>query len=351
MRLKKTVPTGFTLVEMAVVVALVGLLMGIVTSVASTWMARAAFAAAQGKQAAIKEALINFLARKQRLPCPSDVTPVDGLERYSVPACNSQLIAGKPYFGIVPYTTLGLPLESALDAQGNFLALEIAKSATGFPFPLGGAAGNFLVGANGNIVVNDAAHSLCSNSVDASQTTASAAAILISYGTNGYGAWTPGPPATQRAIPPAISPDELQNTKGTLTFCSRAPASDFDDIVRAFSADDILTPLVRDGTFKSAPAQLTEQIATIRETVIGATTVTASGTPPPANTCTLPAVMPTSLPTNPQYNASIDPWGNPMSYAYGPGLNFTISSPGSPPTTPGTTITIPAAYVKARLSC
>ncbi len=74
---------GFTLIEMALVVALIMIFMSLGIAALSAQMSKAAYEATQKKQALIKDALINYLGRNRRLPCPSDFQPslTPGAER------------------------------------------------------------------------------------------------------------------------------------------------------------------------------------------------------------------------------------------------------------------------------
>ena len=61
---------GFTLIEIAVVVALIGIMLTAGLKLAGALLENAAYSATQKKQAAIKDALIAYVAAYKRLPCP-----------------------------------------------------------------------------------------------------------------------------------------------------------------------------------------------------------------------------------------------------------------------------------------
>src|SRR5271170_1480669 len=65
---------GFSLVEMALVILIVSLLLGGILSYINAQLIQARIVSTSNKQQAIKAALINFIARNNRLPCPADIT-------------------------------------------------------------------------------------------------------------------------------------------------------------------------------------------------------------------------------------------------------------------------------------
>ena len=111
---------GFSLVEMAIVILIAGIMMGAGLSLLSVKQEAAKWDATQKHQEAIKQALINYLGKNKRLPCPVDpAAPTTGIEGRSptaptLPICIS-------YFGVVPYATLELERSVALDGWENYI--------------------------------------------------------------------------------------------------------------------------------------------------------------------------------------------------------------------------------------
>jgi len=120
---------GFTLVEMAVVMAIVALLLGglVVTVSAQIDLQRTSETRATLEN--IREALIGFAAANGRLPCPASATS-NGLEGFSVggTALNGQ--CSNFYNGFVPAATLGVtPTDASgfvLDGWGNRIRYAVA---------------------------------------------------------------------------------------------------------------------------------------------------------------------------------------------------------------------------------
>src|SRR5258705_6560564 len=104
---------GFSLVELAVVVFIIGIILTMGVGALSAARENTASSSTAQKQNAIKEALIGYLRRNSRLPCPdTNFTAPDGVENRATAggpttACSSR-------FGLVPYVTLGLRRQGVL---------------------------------------------------------------------------------------------------------------------------------------------------------------------------------------------------------------------------------------------
>ncbi len=90
---------GFTLVEMAVVLTIVGLLLAGGMNLLSGSTDTAKYKETQNQMAEVKEVLINYYIQFGRLPCPD--TGVDGIEE-------SSCVTGGTLRGFLPHVTLGL---------------------------------------------------------------------------------------------------------------------------------------------------------------------------------------------------------------------------------------------------
>ncbi|MGH8628271.1 MAG: type II secretion system protein, partial [Gammaproteobacteria bacterium] len=133
---------GFTLLEMAIVIGLMGLVAGAGLSIAGALRTNNGIAATRIKQQAIKEALITFIARHRRLPCPAIEALAPGAVGYGVESgggpvdCTATPVAGGTvHRGVVPWVSLGLPDADALDGWNDRFSYFVVQAATANPTP------------------------------------------------------------------------------------------------------------------------------------------------------------------------------------------------------------------------
>ena len=348
--------TGFTLIEVAVVMFLVALLATAGLIVLSSQVENAAYAAVKKKQEAIKDALVAYLAKYNRLPCPnvkrgggplttagviefSTAAPPDGFENRSTP--NNVTTPCANSFGVVPYATLGLSREQALDGWENYFSYAISNT-PGAPPSLNtdwSLTGNFFVGNAGGLTVTEKDTNGNVTAIPANPNAippTGAVAVIISHGKNRSGAFTVKGTRNDMS---AMGPDELANTANPgpgQTYFRRdyteatTGGGAFDDIVLIVGSDDLLNPLFKDGTLISKSAALNQTFSAISNAVIGATV--ASRIPGPPVTYTVPGAIPAGVPI-------VDPWGSP--------INLSCTPPCVFPLTIQSTATIPALAVNA----
>lgn len=101
---------GFSLIEMAVVLVIVGLLLGGLLVPLSTQMESDRRKETTATLESIRDALLGYAVINGRLPCPDISTPRDGLADACTSGANQITVRG------LPYATLGV---SATDAWGN----------------------------------------------------------------------------------------------------------------------------------------------------------------------------------------------------------------------------------------
>lgn len=314
---------GFTLIEMAVVVFLIGLIASMVLAAAKAQMASQAIRKTQSNEGAIKDALVTYLAANKRLPCPATGTSgVEGRVTTQVPPPNCMT-----YYGLVPYQALGLSKNAAMDGWDNLIAYGVSYQWTANfgPAPavqtiyVTNTAGNgFNVGNVGGLFVNDQGGVQISNN---------AVAIIISQGPNGNGAYTaqgtqmaalsPGadesmnfPPANFASSVASTNPPPHYTNAPNNAFIKRdytdnasATGGAFDDVVMVLSAQDLLAPLTKDGALQSAQGQWANLASNIGNYVVGQALSTCSMNP----NSFLPQL-------------STDPWGNQIVIAPASGI-------------------------------
>ena len=278
---------GFSLVEMAVVTLLIGIFLTMGLAAFRATQESQAVSQTINKQNAIKDALIGYLRRNGRLPCADiDFAAPDGIENRSTAGSPTTPCATTPSnarFGIVPYATLGLARDAAVDGWGNFFSYQVSNAFPPDTFtPPTNPPGNYNPTPNapnrdwtlalnlrsgnmGELTVNDR---------DAAGTVFAAAtsvvAVIVSHGPNGFGAYTIS--GTRNSLPGGV--DELENTNGDTTYVRRTATTDdaatggaFDDRVMFLTADDLLGPLFKDGSVKPPAARISDTFQLIENAI------------------------------------------------------------------------------------
>lgn len=238
---------GFTLVEMAVVVLLIGIVLTMGLGMMRSTQENAAWSETRLKQDRIKVALIGFFRTNGRLPCPDSTLPPTGAEPA---AC--LVNAGR---GVLPWKVLGLSVGDVQDGWSNFFTYRVANrtpassqnwtvkaGATAFSLrELTAPLATFTLQERSDAGVLGAA--LVPNPV----------VVLISHGKNGAGARTVRGTAL---LPAPVGADELANaTAGSTSFVMRtpttvtaAPGGAFDDVVAYMTPNQLFQPMLDDKT-------------------------------------------------------------------------------------------------------
>lgn len=216
---------GFTLVELAVALAVIGLLLGMLVVPLSTQVDQQRINETQKQANLITEAILGFAVAQGRLPCPATATTANtvagaGIENKPGAACGITE-------GVAPWATLGLP---ETDAWGRRFTYRVTPALA--DDPAGGLQSSFLLTDNGNITVK-----ATSGGIDLAT---NVAAIVISHGKNGLGAYrTDGTP-----IAGAVG-DELENSNAAnATFVSKLHDPAFDDLLAWVSSNVLKSRMV-----------------------------------------------------------------------------------------------------------
>lgn len=210
---------GFTLVEMAIVLVIFGLLL---TMFLTPFTAQHN-AQNRAKTAVLlneaKEALMGFAITNGYLPCPdTDIVP-DGIENLNNDGTNCQNAEG-----VLPWNDLGI---ERIDAWNHFFRYRVDStfSRRNGLFTIADAEGASDIQINGE------------NNAALVSTNSRPAAVVVSHGTNGFGAknLNATSPANQEPVPTGA--DELINaTEDDKKFVSHTPtpqgsANEFDDLL------------------------------------------------------------------------------------------------------------------------
>jgi prepilin-type N-terminal cleavage/methylation domain-containing protein len=238
---------GFTLIEIAIVLVIVGLLLGGLLMPLAAQVKAQRVEETKKTMEEIKEALLGFAAVNVRLPCP-DTTGDGQSDPPNAGACPNTA-------GNVPWATLGV---SAEDTWGHRFRYQVDNGYT-TAITVSPPAATF--GVNSRDPTSKAQVTLAQN----------VPVVLVSYGANGYGARTKE--NTTIVNPPPQNQDEMANKGGAggifttpvINFWSRpttnpagptecsdtavspAPFCEFDDVVSWISTPVIISRLVAAG--------------------------------------------------------------------------------------------------------
>lgn len=187
---------GFTLIEISIVIALIGFMLGGVVMTVDVQRRQQQETEVRRTLADIREALIGFAASRPEgvpyLPCPD--TTGDGVEnRGSVNCAQAE--------GRLPWASLGL---GDSDSWGNRFRYRVS--------PEFSANGGFGLSAMGVLRV-----CLRSGCASGELLAERIPAVVVSHGRNGWGAWRVG----GGSAPAPSSSDELENADGSDDFVSR----------------------------------------------------------------------------------------------------------------------------------
>jgi len=255
---------GFTLVEMAVVVTLMAIFLTMGLGLLQATRESAAWTQTTAKQERIKLALIGYLRSNGTLPCPDATatgTPPTGVK--GTAPCLGAL--GR---GVVPWKDLGLSAADVQDGWSNFFTYRVANRtpATSSNWTIKTGTGAFSIN---ELTVPLVTFSLQERNTAGVLTTTplspNPVVMILSHGKNGSGAKTVG--GTFNAAPAGA--DELVNANlASTTFITRSPnavaASPgglFDDLVAYMTPQDLLQPLITEGTLRACVTYCASPVA------------------------------------------------------------------------------------------
>lgn len=201
---------GFTLLEMAIVLAIAGLLLGGLLPVISGQMDQQRRIETRKYMDEVRDALLGYAIAHKYLPCPD--SNGDGTAEATCSAVLQQV-------GTLPYKDFGV---AEKDAYGNVLVYAVTK---GFAGDANGTT-PFTLSTAGTMRV-------CTTAVCTANLTSTAAAVIISRGAN----WANTP-----------SDDEAENTDGDTSFVSHDfTQNGFDDMVIWISPNILFNRMVAAG--------------------------------------------------------------------------------------------------------
>ena len=243
LRIRHAIARGFTLIEVAIVLVVIGLLLSGGLLAVAPVLESARLAETQDKMDIVEDALVLYAIRNNCLPCPADATDIGsgtagqasqnpgtgatyttGCATVTTGTCDTTGAAA-----IVPWVNLGLSQGDVTDGFGNMLGYHIRPTDT-VVYRTGTSGGQLVRSGTtyqeGSLDVND---------IDGLDVTALAAYVLVSYGTDGSLAYAQS--GSQRAATANTAPDQVENTDGDEFFIQGITEQSltgdyYDDILR-----------------------------------------------------------------------------------------------------------------------
>ena len=170
---------GFTLIELAIVLAILGLLLGGGSMLLQPMLDNNKRNETKSKLKSIEDALAVYAANNDDIPCPSNMTLGPGSASNGIPAniCNVTMA-----FGGVPWQALGLSEADVLDGWGRRISYAVTSAVAKGDDKLK-CSGGFKNLTPGILQVRGAS--------DTAPPDPRAAYVLISHGENGAGGYLP----------------------------------------------------------------------------------------------------------------------------------------------------------------
>jgi len=234
-----TVPSlarGFTLTELAVVLAIIGVLLGGLLYTLLAQLDQRSWSDTEQRLDGAREAVLGFATVNGRLPCPARADSLADEVRTATGECRDG--GGETYYsGLLPARAIGYqPVDAqgyAVDAWGNRLRYAVAKTITGCAVA-SPALPHFTHAANlksNGITCQPGDLLVCKSAAGASAASCGPAGnVLTNQNVVVAIVWSPG------KSPSAGGADESANLNGDAVFISRPPSpggagGPFDDML------------------------------------------------------------------------------------------------------------------------
>lgn len=216
---------GFTLVEMAIVLVIVGLLLGGLLMPLSTQIEQRRISETQKAMEEIKEALMGFAIANNRLPCPADPAFATGAALAGQERAFAGVACTGGNNGVLPWATLGLNETDAWGRRYTYRVTNVFADGTT----------HFTLASSGDSTIR-----VTSGGTSLATTIP---VVIVSHGKNGFGAYLPS--GLQMAVSPDA--DEAENYDANTDFVNKTPTNTYDDIVTWLSPNILFNRMVSAG--------------------------------------------------------------------------------------------------------
>ena len=297
----RTLQSGFSLVEIALVLLIGGLALGAGISVLSAKFTQAKIDVTKARAESIRVALTNYVGQNYRLPCPAAPGIVKGANFYnterrtgSAPnfvcdaanGLNATIGGTGPLAGIsrgtVPCATLGIAEDACIDGYGNRFTYFVDNRAVNLTVnTVSGMLGRMTVhritppaGATPSVGAAPTGNQInaCSSVANDNSCNSAAVSMVISHGANNGGAFAPGTATPYANTIPNISIYEIANTDNDIRFIQNEyvekGTGSFDDVVVAMAPRDLISILNQTGIVKDPNVFMNERFELIKLAIL-----------------------------------------------------------------------------------
>ncbi len=235
-------PSGFTLLEMAVVLMIVGLLLGGLLPLLSGQMEQQRRNETRKLMDEVRDSLLGYAMSNGRLPSPACGTISTGSSNAGIeliPASAALCTTGATDIAVLPWATLGVTETDAWGRRFTYRVTDIFASAVA-----PGTLASFQLNSPGNMTIKE--------STTGNNVATNIPVIVLSHGMNGCGAYLPtGGRMKDDSIttppPYCTDNDQQENANGNATFVSKIPTPTFDDLVVWLSPNTLVNRMVAAG--------------------------------------------------------------------------------------------------------
>lgn len=229
---------GFSLVEMAIVLVIVGVLLGGLLPTISSQMEQQRRNETRKLMDEVRDSLLGYTMSNGRLPSPACGTISTGSSNAGIeliPASAALCTTGATDLAVLPWVTLGVSETDAWGRRLTYRVTDIFASAVA-----SGTLASFQLSSPGNMTIKE--------STTGNNIATSIPAVVLSHGVKGCGAYLPT--GTRVEDSPVATPDycadddQQENADADATFVSKTTTSTFDDLVIWISTNTLISRMV-----------------------------------------------------------------------------------------------------------
>lgn len=238
--------SGFSLIELAVVLVIIGLLVGGGVTALEATRTQSMRSDQEQQLEQVRDALHGFAMQEGRLPCPDGPDDNGNEDLDTDDECRDELVSAGKAHGRVPWADLGL---GRRDAWGN--PLRYAVTAEYADDPGSDTQTSFTLGSEGDLDIHDDHDD--SNSIIIAE---AVPAVVVSFGPQGAQVWGGALPCSIASPPAGFSADEAENCDDDEVFVDTGyrnadtSRGRFDDMLMWLSNPVLKTRMIQAGNWQ-----------------------------------------------------------------------------------------------------